>query len=80
VGLFLLKPGSETYVVKPTEGKVPIRRELINRGGTSKLGVDLCRVTNRKPAGESQQAFLFCAYRVQRPEERRWDFSRRQLR
>jgi hypothetical protein len=42
-----LKPASETYFVKHTGGKVPIRRELIERGGTSKLGVDLCRVTTK---------------------------------
>jgi len=42
-----LKPGSETYFVEPTGGKVPIRRDLIERGGTSELGLDLCRVTKR---------------------------------
>jgi hypothetical protein len=42
-----LKPGSETYFVEPTAGKVPIRRDLIERGGTSELGLDLCRVTKR---------------------------------
>ena len=46
-GLLLLFPGSETYFLQPAGGKVLIRRDLIERGGTSKLGLDLCRVTKR---------------------------------
>jgi hypothetical protein len=44
-----LSLGSETYFVKSTGGKAPICRDLIERGGTSELGVGLCRVTTRAP-------------------------------
>ena len=73
-GSSLLSSGSETYFAKRTGGKVPISRDSIERGGASELGVDLCRVTNRKPGSESQQAFLLCGL-VQRSEERRWVLS-----
>ena len=39
-GLFLLKPGSETYFVE------------LERGGTSELGLDRCRVSKERPARE----------------------------
>jgi hypothetical protein len=36
-----------------------IRRELIERGGTSKLGVDLCRVTTKGLLAQFGRPFSF---------------------
>ena len=57
--LLFCPPGSETSFVNSTGGKVAIRRELIERGGTSELGLDLCRVTTKARWSNDQRAFSF---------------------
>ena len=57
--MLLLTRGSEIYFVKLTGEKVPIRRDLIERGGTSKLGLDFCRVTTKSPLDCSSGLFSF---------------------
>ena len=61
-GSSLLSPGSETYFAKPTGGKAPIRRDLIERGGTSKFGLDLCWVTNRSLLVKASRLSYFSSY------------------
>ena len=57
--LLFCPPGSETSFVNSTGGKVAIRRELIERGGTSELGLDLCRITTKARWSNDQRAFSF---------------------
>ena len=58
-GARILEPGSGTYFIKPTIGKVPIHCDLIERGDKSEHSLDLCRVMIKARWSKNQWDFSF---------------------